>query len=73
MIQPVYRLTNKDVYGPEGRLDAWSWTWQPGDAPEGARAVTARDAVAHLSRSGARRIPVGVIGPRAYEYRMAIF
>ncbi|WP_116085472.1 TIGR00725 family protein [Tropicimonas sp. IMCC34011] len=64
MIQPVYHLKDADVYGSEGRLEAWSWTWQPAAVPEGAREVSASEVIAHLNKTGARRIPVGVIGPR---------
>ncbi|SHN06438.1 TIGR00725 family protein [Roseibium suaedae] len=52
------------IYGPRGRLDPWNWCWQDAGLPEGAVELTAREVLAYLSRSGARQIPVGVIGPR---------
>ena len=64
MTQSIYHLAEDFVYGPDGRLDPWKWSWQPGTAPEGSRQATAWQAVAHLAGNGARRIPVGVIGPR---------
>ena len=64
MTNPTYRLTEDSVYGPKGRFDPWDWSWQPGDAPREATEATARQAVAHLTKLGARRVPVGVIGPR---------
>ncbi|MDJ1465849.1 TIGR00725 family protein [Nitratireductor sp. GZWM139] len=64
MTQPIYRLADGTVYGINGRLDPWDWSWKPATAPEGAREATARQAIAQLAATAARRIPVGVIGPR---------
>tara|TARA_R100000365_G_C2741746_1_gene70391 strand:- start:211 stop:843 length:633 start_codon:yes stop_codon:yes gene_type:complete len=64
MTNPTYSLTADAVYGPEGRFDPWGWNWQPDSVPDGVAAATASQAVAHLTTLGARRVPVGVIGPR---------
>lgn len=58
---------------PDGRLhdgtrhfDPWHWAWQTEDpAPVEGRPVTPRQAIAAICTGGAaRRVPVGVIGPR---------
>lgn len=67
MSNPTYLLSQGAVYGPQGRFDPWGWAWEPGPSPEGGVELTVRQAVAHLATSGARRIPVGVIGPRECE------
>jgi uncharacterized protein (TIGR00725 family) len=59
-----YLLAKDAVYGAKGRFDPWGWSWHPGEMPSDATKATARQAVAHLSKLGARRVPVGVIGPR---------
>ena len=64
MTTRTYLLARDAVYGPAGRFDPWDWSWKTAAAPGGATEATARQAVAHLATLGARRIPVGVIGPR---------
>jgi len=59
-----YLLTRDEAYGPNGRFDRWGWRWEPGEPPGEALPATAREVVAHVNKMGARRIPVGVIGPR---------
>lgn len=58
---------------PDGRLhdgtrgfDPWNWAWQSENpAPAEGRPVTPREAIAAMCAGGAaRRLPVGVIGPR---------
>ena len=49
MTQPIYRLADGTVYGVNGRLDPWDWSWKPAAAPEGAREATARQAIAQLA------------------------
>ena len=64
MTSTEYQIAEDTVYGPDGRFDAWDWSWTDGAPPEGAVAATARMAVNCLQRCNGRRIPVGVIGPR---------
>ncbi len=64
MTNPPYRLFEDSVYGPKGRFDPWEWRWQEADAPDGGSVLTAQEAVAVITRSGGRKVPVGVIGPR---------
>ncbi|GLQ06791.1 lysine decarboxylase [Sneathiella chinensis] len=53
------------IYTKQGRLDPWEWRWVKADIPQPAEAVTPREALTALAGSPrARRIPVGVIGPR---------
>lgn len=60
-----YLIAQERIYGPQGRLDPWSWHWLPEEAPAKAIVVSPRLALEHLARTGEmRRIPVGVIGPR---------
>ncbi|MBW8640195.1 hypothetical protein K1W69_23580 [Hoeflea sp. WL0058] len=65
MIETEYFLENDTNYSRYGRLDAWMWRWTPATAPNTANAVTAREALSVIGNTGAaRKIPVGVIGPR---------
>ncbi|WP_428645617.1 TIGR00725 family protein [Roseibium sp.] len=64
MTQTVFHLSGENIYSTHGRLDPWNWTWQAEATPHDAQEVTARQVLAHLAKSGARQIPVGVIGPR---------
>jgi len=60
-----YFFADDAVFSRHGRLDPWMWRWQPASMPGAVIPVTAREALAAIGRSGAaRRIPVGVIGPR---------
>ncbi len=59
-----YLLDGESVYGPNGRFDAWDWCWRPVGAPGEGVEATAREALDALPRTGGRRMPVGVIGPR---------
>ncbi|MDH2329069.1 TIGR00725 family protein [Cereibacter sp. SYSU M97828] len=45
-------------------LDPWAWRWIPSDSPRSAVEVSATDAVAKVMGRKARRIPIGVIGPK---------
>ncbi|MHC5656197.1 TIGR00725 family protein [Stappia sp. ICDLI1TA098] len=61
-----YFLSGDTVHSDAGRLDPWQWRWEPADLPAGAKDVSAREALAAATRGGkARRVPVGIIGPRA--------
>jgi len=62
------------VLAPDGRVhaagavfDPWAWRWQAGrDAPAAGHPATPVQALAAICAGGrARRLPVGVIGPRA--------
>lgn len=47
-------------------LDAWNLRWQDGPTPADAEPVSPLDAVRRLAQAGRlRRVPVGVIGPKA--------
>lgn len=52
--------------GQGRRFDAWNWSWRPGgEAPQGAVPVSESEALRRIcTELGARRVPVGVIGPR---------
>lgn len=61
-----YFLSDDTVHSEQGRLDVWSWRWQACALPADARAVSAREALVAIgAKGGARRVPVGIIGPRA--------
>jgi uncharacterized protein (TIGR00725 family) len=60
--------SNGTVHGPDGRrFDAWEWTWTDSVVSYAAeRSASAEEALAAaLGDPAARRLPVGVIGPRA--------
>ncbi|WP_204327930.1 hypothetical protein, partial [Proteus mirabilis] len=47
------------------RFDPWALSWAKAAAPAGGVEVSPVEAVSHLfARTGTRRLPVGVIGPR---------
>lgn len=55
------------LWDSDGRtFDAWHWAWKGGGAlPDGAVPVSETDALRRICKEmGARRVPVGVIGPR---------
>lgn len=68
-MQPKYVLSRSTRALRSGSLafDAWALRWAPADGGTAAdaREVTAREAVRWLTaEGGARRLPVGVIGPK---------
>jgi hypothetical protein len=71
-----YKSAGERVWRSDGRrFDPWAWCWQaaPSDVPVDARAVDTVGALAAVTGApGARRLPVGVIGPReASEAQLA--
>ncbi|BBK38258.1 lysine decarboxylase [Allostella sp. ATCC 35155] len=56
--------TARALFGEAGRFDGWAFAWEPGVAPGDARPVAAVDGLRRLMSGRARRIPIGVIGPR---------
>lgn len=65
MVQTHYFLHDANIYSEHGRLDPWTWKWESADVPNGATEVSALDAVRKIQATGkARRIPIGMIGPR---------
>lgn len=65
MANHPYLLQDGVIHGPAGRLDPWTWRFEPAARPAAGQALSALDAIAAIARGGAtRRIPVGVIGPR---------
>ncbi|MDJ0933028.1 hypothetical protein [Breoghania sp.] len=62
----IYGIDGTQVYSESGVLDPWAWTRKPGVAkPETAVDASALEALRVVGASGlARRVPVGVIGPR---------
>lgn len=65
MGKPEYFVRQGSVYCAHGKLDCWSWRWQPEDRPEDAEAVDPYTAMMCLkAHEDRRRIPIGIIGPR---------
>ena len=61
----LWSASEKAVFGPSGRFDAWALAWRPGDKPRDAGPVTAVEALRRLAANGGiRRVPVGIIGPK---------
>ena len=61
----LWSASEKALFGPDGRFDAWAMVWRPGDAPADAVAVSAVEALRRLAANGGiRRVPVGIIGPK---------
>ena len=55
------------LWDSRGRVfDPWDWSWRPGGAsPNGAKPLSEKEALRTICKDlGARRVPVGVIGPR---------
>ncbi|WP_319775302.1 TIGR00725 family protein [Breoghania sp.] len=66
MATRLYGVDGARIFSASGELDPWGWCWNSGVAmPESVREVDAKTALKCIGESGkARRIPVGVIGPR---------
>ncbi len=65
MNKTEYFAADDTIYSQFGRLDAWMWRWAPATTPKTANPVSAQDALSVIGKTGAaRRIPIGVIGPR---------
>lgn len=65
MGQKQYFFHQGTLYDAHARLDPWSWTWKAAPRPAEASEVTALEALTRLNGAGgARRLPVGLIGPR---------
>lgn len=65
MGQTEYFFQNGSLYSTGGRLNPWTWTWEPGRHPVNAAPVQPLAALEKIQAAGgARRLPVGVIGPR---------
>jgi uncharacterized protein (TIGR00725 family) len=61
----LWSASEKALFGPDGRLDAWAMVWRPDDTPEDAVAISAVEALRRLAANGGiRRVPVGIIGPK---------
>lgn len=64
-IEFLWSASQKALFGPGGRFDAWALSWQPAEAPADAAPVTALEALASIAANGGmRRVPVGIIGPK---------
>jgi histone H3/H4 len=65
-------MSEELVWSPQGtlhradglRFDGWDWRWTEGVAVDSGEVLLPTEAMRRLMRAGARRIPVGVIGPR---------
>jgi len=65
MANSTFFSVDKSIYSIHGKLDPWTWSWVKTDLPESNREVTAWEALEIIhAAGGARRVPVGVIGPR---------
>jgi len=65
MTLTTFFSNDNGIFSAHGRLETWSWAWKQADIPADAVEVTALEALEQIGRSGdARRIPIGVIGPR---------
>lgn len=61
-----WSASRKALYGPNGRFDPWVLAWHRAEKPGDAVSVTAVEALkAIASNGGMRRVPVGIIGPKA--------
>ena len=66
----LFLSSDERVYSADGReFDPWDWSWgtaEPAPPPQGEmRQVIATEALRAIGRSGkARKVPIGVIGPR---------
>lgn len=57
--------SDKAVFRPGARFDAWTLSWRPADLPATAEPVTGIQALGRLAaHGGVRRVPVGIIGPK---------
>lgn len=65
-IEILWSASEKALFGPGGRLDAWALSWRPADAPADTVPVTSLEAILNIAANGRmRRVPVGIIGPKA--------
>lgn len=61
----TFSYFNNAVYAGDKRLDPWAWRWEAASLPQDAEPITAFEALRRLNATGAaRRLPIGVIGPR---------
>jgi len=65
MDQTQYFFQDGSLYSSFGRLNPWTWCWEPDGFPERSAPVGPLAALESLQTAGGvRRLPVGVIGPR---------
>ena len=59
-----WSVADRALHGPAGRFDPWRLAWVPAAAPDDAVPVRALTGLRYVMRGRARRVPVGIIGPR---------
>ncbi|WP_291391906.1 TIGR00725 family protein [Devosia sp.] len=64
-IEFFWSASERALFGPSGRFDAWTLSWQSAELPSGTESVGPIAALERLaSNGGMRRAPVGVVGPK---------